>query len=396
MHMEGTIEYVETNRVVAFRGTWTEGRRRPRAPAARGIRPRGADLDRLVRRLLPAARLTLRLEFSHERPALFLRHLGQSAGPVPVADRLRRGARRRRDHGRLRARGFCSGCPSSVTSCSRSAPGGCAQAAARPYGRRTPSRGRRKASATSRASTKSSTTDARTPRAAHSDYSRNSTMNAPTLPISNRPPPATPAATRSRSSATLVALGIAYFLQQRPSTTMIFVRHADTDVAMPTDDPPLNARGRQRAEMLADFLEDLDVVSASMRSTRRQAPHAGNAAPIAKRLNLPVRSRTHDIEGLHGPRTRDHDGDIVLIVSHADTIAPLIDELHGTTLAAVRPRRLQRALHRHDSGVRQGQDAAAGLRRAAARELRAFSDTRRQGSQQRPVVRPAALRPHFQ
>ncbi len=25
MHMEGTIEYVETNRVVAFRGTWTEG-----------------------------------------------------------------------------------------------------------------------------------------------------------------------------------------------------------------------------------------------------------------------------------------------------------------------------------------------------------------------------------
>ena len=25
MRMEGTIEYVETNRVVAFRGTWTEG-----------------------------------------------------------------------------------------------------------------------------------------------------------------------------------------------------------------------------------------------------------------------------------------------------------------------------------------------------------------------------------
>jgi hypothetical protein len=25
MHMEGTIEYVETDRVVAFRGTWTEG-----------------------------------------------------------------------------------------------------------------------------------------------------------------------------------------------------------------------------------------------------------------------------------------------------------------------------------------------------------------------------------
>ena len=32
------------------------GRRRPRAPAARGVRPRRADLDRLVRRLLPPAR----------------------------------------------------------------------------------------------------------------------------------------------------------------------------------------------------------------------------------------------------------------------------------------------------------------------------------------------------
>ena len=58
MHMEGTIEYVETNRVVAFRGTWTEG-------ADGRVRQRleefdlgGADLGRLVRRLLPADRLT--------------------------------------------------------------------------------------------------------------------------------------------------------------------------------------------------------------------------------------------------------------------------------------------------------------------------------------------------
>ena len=31
---------------------------------------------------------------------------------------------------------------------------------------------------------------------------------------------------------TIVALGLAYFFEQRPSTTVIFVRHADTDTAM--------------------------------------------------------------------------------------------------------------------------------------------------------------------
>src|SRR5512145_2580451 len=60
---------------------------------------------------------------------------------------------------------------------------------------------------------------------------------------------------------TIVALVAAYFLGEQPSTTVIFVRHADTDAAMagPDDDPPLNARGRQRAEYLADFLEHVDI-----------------------------------------------------------------------------------------------------------------------------------------
>ena len=60
---------------------------------------------------------------------------------------------------------------------------------------------------------------------------------------------------------TFVALALAYLFEQRQSTTVIFVRHADTDVAMSQDDVPLNARGRQRAELLADFLQDIDVVA---------------------------------------------------------------------------------------------------------------------------------------
>jgi broad specificity phosphatase PhoE len=131
---------------------------------------------------------------------------------------------------------------------------------------------------------------------------------------------------------TIASFGLAYFLTERPSTTVIFVRHAETDSAMPTDDPPLNARGQQRAELLADFMEDIDVVSgvnAIYASDQRRTQET--AAPLAKRLNLPVEiADHHDVGGFMDDVLDDHHGEIVLIVSHADTIAPLIDELHGS------------------------------------------------------------------
>ena len=133
---------------------------------------------------------------------------------------------------------------------------------------------------------------------------------------------------------TVGALGLAYFLAERPSTTVIFVRHADTDAAMagPDDDPPLNARGRQRAELLADHLENVDVVggpNAIYASDKRRTQET--AAPLAKRLNIPVQIADHlDTEGFMDRVQRDHGGEIVVIVSHSNTIAPLIDELHGS------------------------------------------------------------------
>ena len=106
------------------------------------------------------------------------------------------------------------------------------------------------------------------------------------------------------------------------------------------------------------------------------------AAPLAKRLNMPVEiADHHDIEGFMDRVLDDHDGDIVLIVSHSDTIAPLIDELHGSKrLPPFGARRVRRGLHRHDSVVRQGQDAAACIT-ASRRGVRAVATTRRQGLQ---------------
>jgi broad specificity phosphatase PhoE len=133
---------------------------------------------------------------------------------------------------------------------------------------------------------------------------------------------------------TIAALGLAAFLAERQSTTVIFVRHADTDSAMAgsDNDAPLNARGRQRAELLADFMQSIDVVAgpdAIYASDKRRTQET--AAPLANRLNLEVQIADHqDTEGFMADVKREHSGEIVLVVSHSNTIAALIDELHGS------------------------------------------------------------------
>ena len=159
-------------------------------------------------------------------------------------------------------------------------------------------------------------------------------MAAPTLPSSNDRRRRRRLRLIPIIGYTVVALGLAYFLGERPSTTVIFVRHADTDAAMESTeaDPPLNARGRERAELLADFLEDVDVVAgvnAIYVSDRRRTQET--AAPLAKRLKLEPLVADHlDTEGFMDHVLDEHGGKIVLIVSHSNTIAPLIDELHGS------------------------------------------------------------------
>jgi phosphohistidine phosphatase SixA len=133
---------------------------------------------------------------------------------------------------------------------------------------------------------------------------------------------------------TVLALALAYFLDQRQSTTVIFVRHADTDASMagPDNDPPLSPRGRARAELLADYLQHVDVVAgpdAIYASDKRRTQET--AAPLAKRLNIPVATADHlDTEGFMDQVLDEHSGEIVLIVSHSNTIPALIDELHGS------------------------------------------------------------------
>lgn len=129
------------------------------------------------------------------------------------------------------------------------------------------------------------------------------------------------------------AIGLAWFFESQATTTVILVRHADTDSAMVEGgDPPLNERGRRRAELLADFLEYVDViagVNAIYASEFRRTQET--AAPLAARLNIDVEvANPYEYEDFMHAVLSDHKGDIILVVTHSDAIAPLVEELHGS------------------------------------------------------------------
>jgi phosphohistidine phosphatase SixA len=130
----------------------------------------------------------------------------------------------------------------------------------------------------------------------------------------------------------IAAVGLAWFFELQATTTVIFVKHADTDGAIAGSDPPLNGLGRQRAELLADVLQDIDVVAgvdAIYTSESRRTQQT--AAPLAARLKLDVNiADPQDVVNFMAQVLHDHKGRIVLVVTDADEIAPLVAELHGS------------------------------------------------------------------
>jgi len=130
-----------------------------------------------------------------------------------------------------------------------------------------------------------------------------------------------------------VCVGLAWFFESQATTTIIFVRNADVNATSgETSDPELSVVGRQRAELLADALGDIDVVAgvdAIYASEFRRTQQT--AAPIARRLELDVRiTDPYQVEAFMANVLREHKGEIVLVVTHGDILAPLVEELHGS------------------------------------------------------------------
>lgn len=131
----------------------------------------------------------------------------------------------------------------------------------------------------------------------------------------------------------LVCLGLAWFFESQATTTIIFVRNADVDTSLATNgDPPLSSLGHRRAELLADALQDIDVIAgvdAIYASEFRRTQQT--AAPLARRLDVDVHiADPYRVEEFMADVLREHKGEIVLVVTHGDILAPLVEELHGS------------------------------------------------------------------
>lgn len=130
----------------------------------------------------------------------------------------------------------------------------------------------------------------------------------------------------------VLALGLAFFFESQATTTVLFVRHADTAPAALGDEPGLSPAGAVRAEELSRVLGDVDVVQgldailvAPDRASRE------TAAPLARRLNLPVLDvDTGDPDALAKRILKEWKGQIVLVVAEPAVIPALIPEFQGS------------------------------------------------------------------
>jgi broad specificity phosphatase PhoE len=102
------------------------------------------------------------------------------------------------------------------------------------------------------------------------------------------------------------------------STTVIVIRHAETDSSVGIADPPLSPAGEARAALLARMFGDakaighLDAIYVSPALRNRLT-----AGPLAARLGLARRA------------LREHAGGRVLIVGHIDTVPKIVAALSG-------------------------------------------------------------------
>ena len=130
-----------------------------------------------------------------------------------------------------------------------------------------------------------------------------------------------------------IVLLLAWYFDSQSTTTVIFVRHADVNQPQANDaTSELNAVGHERAELLADFLESVDVVQGVnaiyVSPTTRTLQ---TAEPLAKRLSVEPMVADHtDVVGFMKDVLYEHTREIVLVVTESEMIAPLVEELHGS------------------------------------------------------------------
>jgi broad specificity phosphatase PhoE len=129
----------------------------------------------------------------------------------------------------------------------------------------------------------------------------------------------------------VILVAAAWLLVTSTSTTVILVRHAPQFLGIEGDDPPLSAEGEARAAALARVLGDARLksrISAIYVSETRRS--RSTAAPLAQALKItPQVVSEDDPRALARRVLREHAGETILIVGHANTLPAVVSALSG-------------------------------------------------------------------
>ncbi|MGA0920879.1 MAG: histidine phosphatase family protein [Gemmatimonadaceae bacterium] len=114
-------------------------------------------------------------------------------------------------------------------------------------------------------------------------------------------------------------------------TIVILVRHAEK-AAAPANDPPLTARGTERAAALSEALREAQVAAVYHTPTLRTRD---TARPVAARFGLTPQLIPMAPRGAQGDSivaiARRHPGQTIVLVGHSNTIMPWLAALGGPT-----------------------------------------------------------------
>lgn len=123
--------------------------------------------------------------------------------------------------------------------------------------------------------------------------------------------------------------------QSQPATVIV-VRHAEKE-AQPEKDPPLTAAGSQRAASLVDVLRYAGITAVYSTPYKRTMD---TARPVAEHFKLgvvetPIMNRNIAAYADSVAARARRDGGVILVVSHSNTIAPVIKALGGPELEEI-------------------------------------------------------------
>ncbi len=128
------------------------------------------------------------------------------------------------------------------------------------------------------------------------------------------------------SESTPVSIAETTMQEKKPTTTFIFVRHAEKDLTV-KGDPMLTEEGLERADDLARLLSDVPV-TAIYSSDFFRTKQTAQATADAKGLPINIYN-PRELSACANDIFRTHNGGVILVVGHSNSTPSFVNVILG-------------------------------------------------------------------